>query len=208
MQTEKYTTAVIPASGYPGRGWMMGAWGFPWGGESSIRLGEEGRGRTLRVVPLAATSERVNVVSIERKRLVGGAEMLTLNEEPGVDLPSSALVVVSANAPYSRHGAGTISPVLGAEVIADGMCAAGAAGRVGSAQEALVVMPVGSAVIVRPFGRARARIVVALGAGEFGCVTTATSPDLPRVDACWRAAGGRILSDGESLLQGWWGVSW
>lgn len=207
MQAEKYTTAVIPASGYPGQGWMLGSQGFPWGAKSAIHLGEEGRGRTLRVIPVTATCERINVVRIERKRLVGGAETLSLHEEQSVDLPTAALAVVSAKAPYSRHGAGTISPVLGAEMIADGLCAAGDAGHIGSAQEALVIMPVGSAVVVRPFGRARARIVVALGAGEFGVVTTATSPDLPRVDACWRA-GGAILADGEALLQNWWGVSW
>ena len=205
-------TALIPADAgnrYLDCHWRASPY-IPWVSSTEVTLGEQGRGRMRRVVPFTrplAPEETLASVSLEETKLVGGAMHLALHPQPQDEAgETTTIAIVSAKAPYSRSGSGTIVPLLGAKILAEGRTAAGAAGHIGSAMEALVMMPLGSVVRVLPFGRARPFLAIAIAAGKIAIVTNEHSRDLVAVDAAWQKLD--LRKEGSAILEEWWGVPW
>lgn len=128
----------------------------------ALVLGERGRGRWQEVIALDRKSPPVvtngRVLDCEARTIALPARdgrperkfvVLTATENPS----SSALVRVSTEWVYTRGSRGRVEVMHGdVQVIARGNGAHGAAGRVGSWEDVLLVIPPGGEIFIRPEG--------------------------------------------------------
>lgn len=128
----------------------------------SVVLGERGRGRWEEVITLDRKSPPViangRVLDCEARTIALPARdgrperkfvVLAATESPS----SSALVRVSTEWVYTRGSRGRVEVLHGdVQVIARGYGAHGAAGRCGSWEDVLLVVPPGGEIFIRPEG--------------------------------------------------------
>lgn len=113
----------------------------------SISLGEEGRGRTLTIVPVLG--EPNNFVKVAK---TPAGIVLVRTEEPPVP-PAATLVVVNTDGGYSQrrqYGSTLVdSPPENYVVLASGTFAEGIAGRAGSADHELALVQPNTTIVLR-----------------------------------------------------------
>lgn len=128
----------------------------------AVVLGERGRGRCQEIITLDRRSPPVvtngRVLDCEAREIALPARdgrperkfvVLTTAESPS----SSALVRVSTEWVYTRGSRGRVEVMHGdVQVIARGHGAHGAAGRCGSWEDVLLVVPPGGEIFIRPEG--------------------------------------------------------
>src|SRR5690606_16952367 len=128
----------------------------------ALVLGERGRGRWQEVITLDRKSPPViangRVLDCEARTIALPARdgrperkfvVLSTTENPS----SSALVRVSTEWVYTRGSLGRVQVLHGdVQVIARGNGAHGAAGRIGSWEDVLLIVPPGGEIFIRPEG--------------------------------------------------------
>ena len=113
----------------------------------NISLGEEGRGRTLTIIPvLGETGDFVQVAKTPT------GIVLLRTEEPPVP-PSATLVVINTDGGYSQyrqyHAEVVDSPSENYTILAKGVFAEGIAGRAGSASHELALVQPETTIFLR-----------------------------------------------------------
>lgn len=122
------------------------------GDQTVISLGEKGRGRTQATVEIVSGHEHIlNDIMAEAtlRRIGEGLSMRMVCEALGApDDEPSALLKASSLGAYVRGCSGKVRPLVGCFSIAQGVCAFGDAGRLGSAAEDLLLLAPGAVLIV------------------------------------------------------------
>lgn len=120
--------------------------------QTVISLGERGRGRTQATVEIVSGHKHIiDGVMTEAtiSRIGEGLSMRMVCEALGApDDERSALLKASSLGAYVRGCVGKVRPLVGCFSIAQGICAFGDAGRLGSAAEDLLILAPGAVLIV------------------------------------------------------------
>ncbi|MEM4206451.1 MAG: hypothetical protein QXQ43_04145 [Nitrososphaerota archaeon] len=112
-----------------------------------IKIGEEGRGRKLFVVPIVGATEEVGKVKLV-KTMKGKPKFIATDEPPAEDM-----IIMVMRTPFGYRGHNYHEAEREVVVVGHGIEADGLAGRVGDGDHYIIISPVPNSIFVEISGR-------------------------------------------------------